>query len=86
MLLARIEPSYPQRALILGTEGSVVVEFTITSIGTVADVRVVESTDTVFEQAAVTAIGKTRYRPRIVDGSPVETRGVTTEIEFRLED
>lgn len=85
MLLARIEPNYPQRALIHEIEGSVVVEFTITTIGTVTDVRIVESTDTVFEQAAVTAIGKTRYRPRIVDGTPVETRGVTTEIEFRLE-
>lgn len=85
MLLARIEPNYPQRALIQAIEGSVVVEFTITRMGTVTDIRIVESTDPVFEQAAVTAIGKTRYRPRIVDGTPAETRGVTTEIEFRLE-
>jgi protein TonB len=85
MLLARIEPTYPQRALIRGTEGSVVVEFTITKSGSVTDVRIVASTDPVFEPAAAAAIGKTRYRPRIVDGAPVETRGVTTEIEFRLE-
>jgi protein TonB len=86
MLLARIEPNYPHRALILELEGSVVVEFTITKRGMVADVRVVESTHTMFEQAAAVAIAKSRYRPRIVDGAPVETRGVTTEIEFRLED
>jgi protein TonB len=86
MLLARIEPNYLQRAVIRELEGSVIVEFTITKHGTVADIRVIESTHAMFEQAAVAAISKSRYRPRIVDGSAVETHGITTEIEFRLED
>jgi protein TonB len=84
-LLARIEPNYPHRALVRELEGSVIVEFTITRHGTVTDIRVVESTNPVFEPSAVSAVARTRYRPRVVDGAPVESRGVTTEIVFELE-
>jgi protein TonB len=86
LLLGRIAPNYPHRALVHELEGSVVVKFTVTTQGTVTDIRIVESTHSVFEQAAIAAVVKSRYRPRIVDGFPVETRGVTTEIEFKLED
>jgi protein TonB len=83
--VARVEPAYPYSAILKEREGYVVVQFTVTSRGTVDDVSIVESTDRVFEQAAAAAVARARYRPRIVDGLAVDTPGLTTRIDFRLE-
>lgn len=84
--LAKVLPVYPAAASRAGLEGYVVVEFTVTRNGTVTDVRVVESTDRVFERAAVQAAAKFRYRPRVIDGEAVEIRGVQNKLTFDLED
>jgi TonB family protein len=65
---------------------SVLLEFTITVDGTTKDIVVVESSDPVFNQAAVDALARWRYRPKIEDGQPVERRGVKTKIIFQLEE
>jgi TonB family protein len=69
-----------------GRIASVVLEFTITVEGTTKDIVVVESSDPVFNQAAVDALAKWRYSPKIEDGQPVERRGVKTRIVFQLEE
>ena len=38
----------------------------------------------VFDQAALNAIARWRYNPRIVNGEAVERVGVQTEIRFEL--
>lgn len=85
VLVARVEPAYPYSAILKEREGYVVVQFTVTSRGTVDHVRIVESTDRVFEQAAAAAIARARYRPRVVDGLAVDTPGQQTRIDFRLD-
>jgi len=82
--LARVEPVYPHRAEILGLEGRVLVEFTVAEDGSVRDVRVIESSDKVFDRAAVTAAARFRYQPRVVDAVPVAVPGVQAEFVFRL--
>jgi TonB family protein len=68
-------------------EGSVVLEFTIATDGTTKDIVVVESSPPgVFDDAAVKALARWRYNPKIEDGQPVERRGVRTRIVFQLED
>ena len=68
-------------------EGSVVLEFTIAADGTTKDIVVVESSPPgLFDQAAVEALGKWRYKPKIENGQPVERRGVKTRIVFQLEE
>ena len=83
--IVKVAPIYPRRALSRGLEGYVIVEFTVTKLGTVRDVVVVESTSSVFERAAIDAALKFKYKPRVVDGEPIEVAGVRNKITFELE-
>ena len=97
--IIKVKPVYPRRALSGGLTGWVVVEFTVTKQGTVAAPRVVDhcatnvsstaesceaSPNPVFDQSAINAVLKFRYKPRIVDGVPRESHGVRNKIRFQL--
>jgi protein TonB len=85
--LVRIEPQYPTRANSRGIEGWVLIEFTITPVGTVRDPVVVDSEPSrVFDSAAKRAVLRWKYRPKIEDGKPVERPGVQVVLTFQLED
>ena len=71
-----VAPVYPARAIARQLEGYVVLEFTVTRIGTVRDAFVVTSTNSVFDRPAMEAVYKFKYKPRVVDGEPVEAPGV----------
>ena len=84
--IVRVAPVYPARALSRGVEGYVDMSFTVTATGTVKDPIVVFSTSSLFERAATRAVLKFKYKPRVVDGVPVEVAGVKTRISFQIED
>ena len=85
--IVKIAPIYPSRALERETEGWVLLEFTVTATGAVKDVVVLEcEPSTVFNSAAIKAALKFKYKPRIVNGEPIEVRGVLFRIDFSLED
>ena len=82
--LLRFDPVYPRKAAQAGTEGWVKVEFTITAQGDVIDAVVVDSRPRrVFNNSALKAIQKWQFKPRVIDGRPVQTRA-TQVIEFTL--
>lgn len=87
----RVQPRYPADALEYGIEGYAIVEFTITEEGRTKDIRVIESMDseqrptTVFDQTAIDAASKLGYRPRTIDGVPVETHRVRYKFSFALD-
>jgi protein TonB len=84
--LVRINPDYPPRALSRGLEGWVQVQFTITATGTVKDPIVVNAEPkNVFDDAALKAIARWRYNPKVESGVAVERIGVQTIIRFQLE-
>jgi protein TonB len=84
--LVRIAPDYPARAAARGIEGWVIVEFTITPTGSVRDPMVIEAQPKgVFDDAALKAIARWRYNPRVEGGVAVERVGVRTIIRFVLE-
>jgi protein TonB len=84
--LVRIEPDYPMQARQRGIEGWVVVEFTISTAGTVKDAEVVASEPgTVFDRAAVQAVRKWKYNPKVVDGKAVERAGMKIRLDFEME-
>ena len=83
--IVRVAPVYPARALARGIEGYVDMEFTVTTTGTVRDPIVVFSTSGLFNRAAERAVLKFKYKPRVVDGQPVEVPGVRTRITFKIE-
>ena len=84
--IVRVAPVYPARALSRGLEGFVDLQFTVTTAGTVKDPIVLQSTSSLFERAAIRAVLKFKYKPRVVDGVPVEVPGVKTRISFQLEE
>lgn len=83
--IVRVAPVYPARALSRGLEGYVDLEFFVTAAGTVRDPVVLFSTSSLFERAATRAVLKFKYKPRVVDGVPVEVPGVKTRISFQIE-
>jgi protein TonB len=84
--LVRVSPQYPARAMQRGVEGWVHLRFTVTEAGAVKDAVVVAAEPAnYFEQAALTAVGKYRYKPKIDDGRAVERPGVELVMSFRLE-
>lgn len=85
--IVKVAPIYPRRALSRGIEGWVLLEFTVTKAGTVTDVRVLESEPPgIFDKAASEAASKFKYKPRVVDGEPIDVKGVPHKISFQLED
>lgn len=82
--LQRIAPQYPRQAAREGIEGYVKVQFIVKVDGTVREAKVIESRPRgVFDAAAVSAALKWKFKPRVIDGKPVEQRGVQ-QIDFRL--
>ena len=81
---AFMAPSYPTRARERGTEGWVDLEFTVAKDGTTRDamVRAAEPAET-FDRAALDAVKRWRYEPRVVNGKVIEQR-VETRLRFRL--
>jgi protein TonB len=85
--LVRINPDYPSRAQSRGIEGWVMVEFTITPSGTVLDPKVLDSDPKgMFDDAAVKAIARWKYNPKVENGVAVERRGIRVVLRFDLED
>ena len=81
-----VQPNYPVDAATRGIEGHVTVMFDVLADGSVANVTVVESTHRVFEREAIKAAHRARYRPRVVDGVALVTRGVRNRYKFELPD
>lgn len=79
-------PMYPSRAMSRGIEGWVVVSFTVTPQGTVIDPVVVEGNPAgTFDSAALRAVKKFKYKPRVVDGTPIAVPGVSYKFTFKLQ-
>ena len=78
---------YPREALQKGVEGYVVVQFDVTEDGNVEDPIVLESEPPeVFDQSAILSAKKFKFRPKVVDGSPIRVEGVKRKIVFSLQD
>jgi protein TonB len=82
----RVNPDYPPQAITRNIEGWVQVRFTVSAIGTVRDAVVVASEPrNTFDEAALKAIARWRYNPRVENGEAVERVGLQTIIRFELE-
>jgi protein TonB len=83
--LVRVEPQYPMSAKQRGVEGWVELKFTITRAGTVANIVVTAANPgTIFNRAAVQAVSKWKYNPKIENGTAVDRPGVRQRIKFEL--
>ncbi len=84
--IVKVAPQYPRRALQKGIEGHVTVEFTVTALGTVIDIKVIDANPpNIFNRAAMNAAKKFKYKPKIVDGKAQAVTGVRNIIRFELD-
>jgi periplasmic protein TonB len=84
--LFTVAASYPERALSRHVEGHVLLRFTVNAHGNVEDVQVLEAEPSgYFESAAIDALSRTRFRPRVVGGHPVPAEGVVHRVVFTLD-
>ncbi len=85
--LVRIPPQYPSQCQRTARElETVVVEFDVTPEGSVINARVLDSTNACFNRAAMRAVERWRYAPRIIDGQAQPRFGVRTAIDFGMEE
>ncbi len=82
--IVKVAPVYPSRALSRGLEGYCILEFTVTRTGSVRDVITLECTSSLFERAATQAALKFKYKPRVIDGEPIDVPGVPHKISFEI--
>ena len=85
--ISKTPPFYPTRALGRGLEGSVILEYTVNTEGRAIDIKVVDTSNTIFDSAAIRAVEKFVYEPSInLDtGLPIDTPGVMHAITFWFE-
>ncbi|MGI9203329.1 MAG: energy transducer TonB [Woeseiaceae bacterium] len=79
------EPEYPIKASQKGLEGFVVVRFDVSEFGSVENVRVLETSSSLFNQAAIKAAYRARYKPRTIDGVPQRVRGLRKKYVFEMD-
>ncbi len=73
VLLASVPPRYPRDMSSGGIEGLVVIVFLLNEQGQVEDPRVDSASRPEFEQPALEAVKKWRFKPGMREGEPVKT-------------
>jgi periplasmic protein TonB len=85
--IVKVAPVYPRRAQTRGIEGFVLLEFVVTRTGSVRDPVIIESSPPgIFDNAAKQAALKFKYKPKVVNGEPIDVAGVRNLITFELAD
>jgi protein TonB len=85
--IVKVAPIYPRRAQTRGIEGYVLLEFIVTKTGAVSNPMVIESKPPgIFDRSALNAALKFKYKPKVVNGEPIDVAGVRNRITFELAD
>ena len=81
-VLHRVEPEYPEQAQQQRIQGAVVLDVRIARDGAIQDVKLV-SGQAVLANAAIAAVKQWRFKPRVVNGKPVQMQTRVT-LNFRV--
>jgi TonB family protein len=84
-VIREVRPSYTAAAIAAGIQGTVLVSVVVLTDGTVGDVTVTRSLDTIYglDAQAISAARQWLFNPGMKDGRPVAVR-VTIEFTFTL--
>ncbi|NND54909.1 MAG: energy transducer TonB [Gammaproteobacteria bacterium] len=83
--LIKIMPQYPRRAWMQKMEGDVLVEFSVNQQGVVQNIKVISSSNRIFDVPTLDAVSRFRYEPAEENGQPTVTTGVRERFYFRLQ-
>ena len=82
---AGVAPIYPQEALMRGICGRVILQFTVSKNGSTKNIKVLESTNEIFEVSAKNSAMKYKYEPRIIQGQAIDVDDVKTAVTFKID-
>ena len=85
ILIKSVDPKYPPDALAAAITGIVWLKVHLDTLGQVTDAQIVKDSglNVGFEEAALTAARKTKWKPAISGGKPIAT-WVTYKVEFNI--
>ncbi len=82
--LYRKDPKYPVSMARRSRDGSVELEFVISSFGFVENISVLTSTHDDFTKSAIEALEKWRYAPKIIEGQAVKSENQKVRLDFTI--
>lgn len=82
--LTVVQPEYPRRAAQRGLEGYCTVSLTVGANGATKDIAIDDCPESVFERPSIRAAERLKYKPRVVDGQPVDVPGVKYKFTFQM--
>jgi TonB family protein len=82
LLLQKIDPSYPEKALRAGLRGPVVLQAWIGKDGRIQELKLIRG-PLLLGQAAFDAVRNWRYKPYLLNGEAVEAQTLVT-VDFKL--
>jgi TonB family protein len=77
LLLQKVQPNYPQKALQSGLQGPVVFQAWIARDGSIRDLKLIAGS-LMLGQAAYSAVKQWKYKPYLLNGQAVETQTYVT--------
>ncbi|MGI9261999.1 MAG: energy transducer TonB [Woeseiaceae bacterium] len=83
--IVHAQPEYPIALAQRGIEGYVIVQFDVNVQGMIENARVIESSHSGFNKAAIKAAYRSRYKPQVVDGSPQASQALRKMFRFEME-
>lgn len=85
--IVTVAPTYPRRMASRGIEGWVLLEFSVDQLGRVQNPQVLDAQPTSgFNKAAISAVSRYKYKPRVINGEATWVHGVQTRMVFELEE
>lgn len=86
--IVKVAPMYPRAAMTKGIGGACLVRYTVTAAGTVKDVEVIEDEcdNVIFHRSSIEAAKRFKYKPRVIDGVPLEVHGVYNRFFYNVVD
>lgn len=85
MPIFRVDAAYPERQLARGIEGFVDLSFDVDEIGATKNIQVIAAEPPrSFDKAAMKAVSRWKYEPRVINGKSVYQSNLTTRIRFAI--
>jgi protein TonB len=81
--ISQAKPEYPLAARQQRMSGSVYIRAIIGKDGTISQIGVIDSASPAFSEAALNAVRQWRYRPYLLNGTPVEV-STTITVNFKI--
>lgn len=84
--IIQVSPQYPIPAAQEGKEGYVLLEFDISASGSVENIKVIQAKPKrIFNQAAIDALKKWKYKPRMEEGRVMAQTRQQVRLDFKLD-